>query len=122
MSDLLIDNPLVQIHFIIVMIWWTGLAPWEFEFPFPGSLTSAFPVPVHFDAKLPGEGEWNSHGARPVHLIITMIKWIWTSGLSMENSLYYRCRTLFKEIASFGSGNWLKVLCRFQVFGIRSRF
>jgi len=21
------------------MIWWTGLAPWEFEFPFPGSLT-----------------------------------------------------------------------------------
>ena len=20
------------------MIWWTGLAPWEFEFPFPGSL------------------------------------------------------------------------------------
>ena len=22
------------------MIWWTGLAPWEFEFPFPGNLTS----------------------------------------------------------------------------------
>ena len=22
------------------MIRWTGLAPWEFEFPFPGSLTS----------------------------------------------------------------------------------
>ena len=28
------------INFIIVMISWTGLAPWEFEFPFPGSLTS----------------------------------------------------------------------------------
>ena len=27
---------------IIVMISWTGLAPWEFEFLFPGSLTSAF--------------------------------------------------------------------------------
>jgi len=27
-------------HFIIVMIGWTGLAPWELEFPFPGSLTS----------------------------------------------------------------------------------
>jgi len=26
------------------MIWWTGLAPWEFEFPFPGSLTSTFLV------------------------------------------------------------------------------
>ena len=37
-----IENPLVRIHFIIVMIRWTGLAPWEFEFPFPGSLTSTF--------------------------------------------------------------------------------
>jgi len=34
------DNLLVRIHFIIVMIRWTGLAPWEFEFLFPGSLTS----------------------------------------------------------------------------------
>jgi hypothetical protein len=33
-------NLLVRIHFIMVMIGWTGLAPWEFEFPFPGSLTS----------------------------------------------------------------------------------
>jgi len=24
------------------MIRWTGLAPWEYEFPFPGSLTSTF--------------------------------------------------------------------------------
>ena len=31
-----------RIHFIIEMIWWTGLAPWEFEFPFPGSLISTF--------------------------------------------------------------------------------
>ena len=31
-----IDNLLVQIHCIIVMIRWTGLAPREFEFPFPG--------------------------------------------------------------------------------------
>ena len=37
-----IDNLLVRIHFIIVMIRWTGLAPWEFEFHFPGSLTSTF--------------------------------------------------------------------------------
>ena len=36
---------LVRIHCIIVMIRWTGLAPWEFEFPFPGSLTSNFLVP-----------------------------------------------------------------------------
>ena len=37
-----IDNLLVRIHCIIVMIRWTGLAPIEFEFPFPGSLTSTF--------------------------------------------------------------------------------
>ena len=35
-------NLLVRIHYIIVMIKWTGLAPWEFEFPFPISLTSTF--------------------------------------------------------------------------------
>ena len=29
--DSLIDNLLVRIHFIIEMIWRTGLAPWEFE-------------------------------------------------------------------------------------------
>ena len=38
--DFFIDNLLVRIHYIIVMIKWTGLAPWEFEFPFPGSLIS----------------------------------------------------------------------------------
>ena len=37
-----IDNLLVRVHFVIVMIRWTGLAPWEFEPPFPGSLTSTF--------------------------------------------------------------------------------
>jgi len=28
-----IDNLLVRIHFIIVMIRWTGLAPWELTVP-----------------------------------------------------------------------------------------
>ena len=41
-TEFFIDNLLVRIHFIIVMIRWTGLLPWEFEFPFPGSLTSTF--------------------------------------------------------------------------------
>jgi len=39
------------------------------------------------DVRLPGKGNSNSHGARPVHLIITMIKWIRTSRLSINNSL-----------------------------------
>ena len=37
------DNLTVRIRLIIEMIWWTGLALWEFEFPFPGSLRSTFP-------------------------------------------------------------------------------
>ena len=35
-----VDNLLVPIHFIIEMIRWTGLASWDFEFPFPGSFIS----------------------------------------------------------------------------------
>ena len=40
--EFFLDNPLVRIHFVVVMIRWTGLAPWEFEFPLSGSLTSTF--------------------------------------------------------------------------------
>ena len=40
--EFFIDNLLVRVHFIIVIIRWTGLAPWEFDFPFLGSLTSTF--------------------------------------------------------------------------------
>jgi len=39
------------------------------------------------DVRLPGKGNSNSHGARPVYLIITMMKWIRTSRLSILNSL-----------------------------------
>jgi len=35
--EFFIDDLLVR-----KMIWWTGLAPWEFEFPFLGSLISTF--------------------------------------------------------------------------------
>jgi len=35
---LFIDNLLVRVHFTIVMIRWTGLAPWEFEFFFQVAL------------------------------------------------------------------------------------
>ena len=40
------------------------------------------------DVRLPGKGNSDSHGARPVHLIITMIKRIRTSRLSIKNSLF----------------------------------
>ena len=40
--EFFIDNLPARIHFIIEMIWWTDLAPWEFEFPVSGSLESTF--------------------------------------------------------------------------------
>ena len=43
--------------------------------------------PRKVDVRLPGKGNLNSHGARPVHLIITMIKRIRTSRLSKKKSL-----------------------------------
>ena len=65
------------------------------------SLSAAVRAPVHFtgkkellksftrkvDTRLPGKRNLNSHGARPVHLIIAMIKWIQTSRLPIKNSL-----------------------------------
>ena len=48
--DIFIDNLLVQIHSIIEIIWWTGLAPWVFGFPFSGSLTSTFLWQNYIDA------------------------------------------------------------------------
>jgi len=48
--ELFIDNLLVRNRFSIVMMRWTGLAPWEVETPFPGSLTSTL-LQVHRDFK-----------------------------------------------------------------------
>ena len=45
------------------------------------------------DVRLPGKVDSNSHGARPVHLIITIIKWTRTSRLSINNSLSERSCT-----------------------------
>ena len=45
------------------------------------------------DARLPGKGNSNSHGARPVHLIISMMKWSWTSRFSVQDSLPCRAQS-----------------------------
>ena len=39
------------------------------------------------DVRLPGKENPNSHGARPVYQIISMLEWIRTSRLSIRNSL-----------------------------------
>ena len=52
--EFFIDNLLVRIQFITVMIRWTGLAPWEFEFPLPGSLASTL-LPIMCAERRVGE-------------------------------------------------------------------
>ena len=44
--------------------------------------------------RLPGKGNSNSHGARPDHLITTMMKWIRTSRLTIKNSLSLKLKPL----------------------------
>ena len=39
------------------------------------------------DVRLPVKGNSSTHGARPVHQIIAMIRWIRTSRLSIKNSV-----------------------------------
>ena len=63
--------------------------------PQPQTLTAARKV----DVRLHGKGNSNSHGARPVHLIITMIKWIRTSRLSLKRTLSHSGGTLVIEAA-----------------------
>jgi len=74
--DFFIDNLLVRIHFNIVMIRWTGLAPWECEFPFPGSLTCS-QVPADVRAREPrlrrASGNDSHGGLRPFHQKSTCI-------------------------------------------------
>ena len=43
--------------------------------------------PSKVDVRLSGKGDSNSHGVRPDHLIISMIKWIRDRMLSIKNSL-----------------------------------
>ena len=59
------------------------------------------------DVRLPGKRNSNSHGARPVHLIITMIKWIRTSRLSTKNS--FSGLGLPASSQGLGSGTWVSV-------------
>jgi hypothetical protein len=81
------------------------------------------------DARLHGKDDSNSHGARPVHLIISMIEWIRTSGLSIKISLspgasrpphqpgYEPARPMVGEVTSPQSPPWglgLGVWCAAQ--------
>ena len=51
--------------------------------------------------RLPEKKHSNSHGARPVYWIITMISWIRTSKLSTKNSL-----SMYKGLGCQNAGPW----------------
>ena len=51
------------------------------------------------EVRPPRKGNSDPHGARPVHLIITMIKWIRTGRLSIKNSLSIPVRARVREFA-----------------------
>ena len=59
------------------------------------------------DVRIPGKGNSNSHCARPVQLTITMIKWIRTSGLSIEDSLQARVHHIDHLMG--GASVWFRV-------------
>jgi len=62
---------------------------WKVDVRLPGTWKVDVRLPDSWkvDVRLPGKGNSNSHGARPVHQIISMTKWIRTSKLSIKNSL-----------------------------------
>ena len=61
------------------------------------------------DVRLPGKGNSNPHGARPVHRIITMIKWIRTSRFSIHNSLSPDLSSGFRVEGVMGEGLGFRV-------------
>ena len=56
------------------------------------------------DVRLPGKGNSNPHSVRPVHLIITILKWIRTSRSSIKNSLAGRVGVLRRNVQRFRGG------------------
>jgi hypothetical protein len=83
----LIDNLLVRIHFIIVMVRWTGLAQREFEFPFPSSLISCCLVQLY--------------------RYCSMFKW--TSQLYRYNSIFISAYWCVTTITTTGYGDYTPV-------------
>ena len=65
---LFVDNLLVRIHSTIEMIWWTILAPREFESPLAGSLISTFLVPRERQTTLA-----SSRGGVAPHSVLTSV-------------------------------------------------
>ena len=76
------------------------------------------------DVRLPGNENSNSHGARRVHLIMKLMKWIRTGRLSIKNFL---CAGVIREARNhthLGKGPGRRIWCLgagFRVWGSGSR-
>jgi len=77
-----------------------------------GALDGREGAPRKVDVRLPGKGNSNSPGARPVHQIILMIKWIRTSRLSIKNYLSVGRTSTWAEAGVHSMGG------RAQCYGI----
>ena len=62
-----------------------AIRPWRAPACLPSSEGGDMGV-KNVDTRLPGKGNSNSHGARPAHQTISMIRWIRTSRLLIKNS------------------------------------
>ena len=93
----------VRNHFIIVMIRWTGLAPWEFEFPFPGSLTSIF-LAVKTTREQHRAEHRESNTKRVLSLSLSLSLWLF---LSLSEGLGSGCRKLgLAALVALNSKTW----------------
>ena len=61
------------------------------------------------DIRLPGKGNSNSQGERPVHQIISKITWIRTSRLSIKNSLAEGGEKMSEMSEGSASPDWERV-------------
>ena len=65
---------------------------------------------------LPGKENSNSHGARPVHQIISMIKWIRTSRFSLKNSLSTTCFGVLRTASKPQTSYMVRATCIYTVW------
>ena len=90
--EFLIDKLLVRIHFIIAMLRWTGLAPWEFECSFPGSLASTF---LGF-CMTGTAASLRCYRANMAHARQSAIERTWNIRDSQLSSEYGTCKTFYR--------------------------
>ena len=85
--EFFIDNLLVRIHLIMSqMFWWIGLAPWQFEFPFPCSSISTFLLEISPSTRLITRGHKSAY--YKTRRFIKVPRDLFLSGVLVETPWY----------------------------------